>query len=72
MREFAMKSQVGLGRLYPDGQLEQAHDIPVNEQAQEARRETATAHPSADDLVTVVVHLEKSSLDELLQRPPSQ
>ncbi|HEY3645174.1 MAG TPA: hypothetical protein VGM16_07525 [Gammaproteobacteria bacterium] len=59
-----MKSQVGLGRLYPDGRLEHAHD-KVTEQSGESPREET---PVATELVSVVVHVEKSALNELLQK----
>lgn len=64
-----MKSQVGLGRLYPDGRLDNAHDAhdKLSKESDDRPREET---PPPTDLVPVVVHLEKSTLDELLQRSP--
>lgn len=64
-----MKSQVGLGRLYPDGRLDNAHDArdKLTKQTSDRPQEEA---PAPSDLVPVVVHVEKSALDELLQRSP--
>ena len=59
-----MKSQVGLGRLYPDGRLDNAHDIPAEQTADPSARQT----PEAAELVPVVVHVEKGALNELLQK----
>lgn len=62
-----MKSQVGLGRLYTDGRFDHAPDTS-KEQGTEGRQDTddPVAHPS--DLVSVVVHVEKSALNELLEK----
>lgn len=63
-----MKSQVGLGRLYPDGRLEEAHDT-VKEQAGEPPLESASpANPPPPELLSVLVHVEKAALNDLLQK----
>jgi len=62
-----MKSQVGLGRLYPDGRLDRAQDIP-EEPAGDAAHESGKATPDAAGMVSVVVHVEKAALNELLQK----
>lgn len=61
-----MKSQVGLGRLYPDGRLDHAHDT-LKEQTEAAPADTTPA-PDPSELLSVVVHVERSALDELLQK----
>lgn len=60
-----MKSQVGLERLYPDGRLDQALDTPPAEQPGDVPHEVT---PAPAELVSVVVHVEKGALDQLLQR----
>lgn len=63
-----MKSQVGLGRLYPDGRLDHAQDT-LKEQTGEALPDTAGSSPAdLSELVSVVVHVEKTALNELLQK----
>ena len=63
-----MKSQVGLGRLYPDGRLDQAHDT-LKEQTEASPKDT-TGGPAPDpsELLSVVVHVERAALDELLEK----
>ena len=61
-----MKSQVGLGRLYPDGRLERAQDIPAEPSGDAPTGGGPTPTPS--DLVSVVVHVEKAALNELLEK----
>jgi hypothetical protein len=62
-----MKSQVGLGRLYPDGRLDQAQDTP-QEQPSDADHGKSSAPPDPSDMVSVVVHLEKGALDALMDK----
>lgn len=63
-----MKSQVGLGRLYPDGRLDRAQDAP-KEQAGEVLQDAGVATTSApSELLSVVVHVEKAALNELLHK----
>lgn len=62
-----MKSQVGLGRLYPDGRLDHAHDT-LKEQTEGAPQDTPGAPADLSELVSVVVHVEKSALNELLEK----
>lgn len=61
-----MKSQVGLGRLYPDGRLERAQDIPAEQPGDAPAGDAPVPVPS--DLVSVVVHVEKAALNELLEK----
>lgn len=63
-----MKSQVGLGRLYPDGRLDQAQDA-LREQAGESPQDPAGAATTVPaEMLSVVVHVEKSALNELLEK----
>ncbi|HEY1992127.1 MAG TPA: hypothetical protein VGH71_06655 [Gammaproteobacteria bacterium] len=63
-----MKSQVGLGRLYPDGRLDQAQDAlkEKNGEGKQDASDPAAAVPS--ELLSVVVHVERSALNELLEK----
>lgn len=67
-----MKSQVGLGRLYPDGHLEDAHDTPKEQSAEPAQDTASPANPPPSELLSVLVHVEKAALNDLLQKsaPP--
>lgn len=64
-----MKSQVGLARLHPDGSLDQTQDT-LTEQTGETPQDTiGSATTKSSKLVSLVVHVEKDSLDELMQKP---
>jgi len=60
-----MKSQVGLGRLHPDGSLGHAQDT-LKEQPGEPSQVAANRQPS--ELLSVLMHVEKAAIDELLQK----
>jgi hypothetical protein len=62
-----MKSQVGLGRLYPDGRFDNTQEPPA-EQVADAKHDEAGSAPAASELISVVVHVEKAALNELLQK----
>ena len=63
-----MKSQVGLGRLYPDGRLDHAHDTPQEQTGEKPQEPAGSAPSDVSELVSVVVHVEKAALNELLQK----
>lgn len=60
-----MKSQVGLGRLYPDGRLDYTREPPTGQHGDTAHSDDAPS-PAAE-VMRVVVHVEKTALDDLLQ-----
>lgn len=62
-----MKSQVGLGRLYPDGRLDRAQDAEQSGETSQDPADLSTA-PEPSELVSLVVHVEKAALDELLEK----
>jgi hypothetical protein len=64
-----MKSQVGLGRLHPDVSLDHAQDTLTEQTGETPHDTTGSATAKSSKLVSVVVHVEKDSLDELMQKP---
>jgi hypothetical protein len=63
-----MKSQVGLGRLYPDGRLAQAQDALKQQAGESPQAAASPADPQPSELLSVLVHVEKGALDELLEK----
>ena len=59
-----MKSQVGLGRLYLDGRLDHTREPPTGQNGDTAHSDDAPS-PAAE-MVRVVVHVEKTALNDLL------